>query len=174
MNARCREGVRLALSTGLLDGAMPLPTLGRLESLPALDHPELLAPPVVAALEAWEHAHELAVVEIDPAVADTAAMSEAYDLDMDTGANCVVVGGSRAGDERVAACLVRADTRADVNNVVRRALDVRKCSFLPMDKAVEESGMEYGGVTPLGLPRSWRPPVGSPGVGIQGARLGSR
>jgi prolyl-tRNA editing enzyme YbaK/EbsC (Cys-tRNA(Pro) deacylase) len=162
--------VRLAL---LLDVPVSLPTLGRLESLPALDHPELLAPPVVAALEAWEHGRELAVVEIDPAVADTAAMSEAYDLGMDTGANCVVVGGSRAGDERVAACLVRADTRADVNNVVRRALDVRKCSFLPMDRAVEESGMEYGGITPVGLPDSWRLLVDSRVLDIEVAVIGS-
>ena len=95
---------------------------------------------MVAALQAWEHGRELAVVEIDPAVADTAAMSEAYDLGMDTGANCVVVGGRRDGEERIAACLVRADTRADVNNVVKRTLDVRKCSFLSMDRAVEETG----------------------------------
>src|SRR3954470_14213808 len=135
---------------------MSLPSLGRLVSLPALDHPELLAPPVLAALRAWEHGAELAVVEIDPAVADTAAMSAAYDLGMDTGANCVVVGGKRDGAERVAACLVRADTRADVNTVVKKALDVRKCSFLPMDRAVEESGMEYGGITPIGLPDAWR------------------
>jgi prolyl-tRNA editing enzyme YbaK/EbsC (Cys-tRNA(Pro) deacylase) len=159
--------------TLLLDGAVSLPTLGRLESLPALDHPELLAPPVAAALEAWEHGRELAVVEIDPAVADTAAMSEAYDLGMDTGANCVVVGGARAGDERVAACLVRADTRADVNNVVRRALDVRKCSFLPMERAVEQSGMEYGGITPVGIPDSWRLLVDARVLDIEVAVIGS-
>lgn len=152
---------------------MSLPTLGRLESLPALDHPELLAPPVVAALEGWEHGRELAVVEIDPAVADTAAMSEAYDLGMDTGANCVVVGGRREGQERVAACLVRADTRADVNTVVKRALDVRKCSFLPMDRAVEETGMEYGGITPVGLPDSWRLLVDTRVLEIEVAVIGS-
>jgi len=151
----------------------PLPTLGRLESLPALDHPELLAPPVVAALEAWEHGSAVAVVAIDPAVADTAAMSEAYDLGMDTGANCVVVGGRRDGEERVAACLVRADTRADVNNVVKRTLDVRKCSFLSMDRAVEETGMEYGGITPVGLPTGWRLLVDSRVLDIEVAVIGS-
>jgi prolyl-tRNA editing enzyme YbaK/EbsC (Cys-tRNA(Pro) deacylase) len=135
---------------------MALPTLGRLTSLPALEHPTLLAPPVVAALESWEHGRDVAVVEIDPSVADTAAMAEAYDLGMDTGANCVVVGGKRGGEERVAACLVRADTRADVNTVVKRALDVRKCSFLPTDRAVTETRMEYGGITPIGLPAQWR------------------
>ena len=96
------------------------------------------------------------MVAIDPELADTAAMSEAYDLPLDTGANCVVVAGKRDGQERVAACVVRADTRADVNNLVKRTLDVRKASFLSMDRAVEESAMEYGGITPVGLPAEWR------------------
>ncbi|WP_343061592.1 YbaK/EbsC family protein [Nocardioides luti] len=135
---------------------MSLPSLGALTSLPALDHPDLLAPSVAAALRGWEHADRVAVVAIDPDLADTAAMSEAYDLPMSTGANCVVVGGRRDGEERVAACLVRADTRADVNNLVKRTLDVRKASFLPMDRAVDGSGMEYGGITPVGLPAGWR------------------
>jgi prolyl-tRNA editing enzyme YbaK/EbsC (Cys-tRNA(Pro) deacylase) len=150
-----------------------LPTLGRLESRPALEHPDLLAPPVHAALASWEHGAELAVVEIDPEVADTAAMAAAYDLGMDTGANCVVVGGKRDGVERVAACLVRADLRADVNTVVKRALDVRKCSFLPMDRAVEESGMEYGGITPVGLPASWRLLVDPHVLDVEVAVIGS-
>jgi len=166
MNRRQRARVRL-------DVPVSLSSPGRLEPLPALDHPELLAPPVVAALQAWEHGPELAVVEIDPAVADTAAMSEAYDLGMDTGANCVVVGGRRDGEERIAACLVRADTRADVNNVVKRTLDVRKCSFLPMDRAVEESGMEYGGITPVGLPATWRLLVDPRVLHIEVAVIGS-
>ena len=79
-------------------------------------------------------------------------MTEAYDVPMAAGANCVVVVGRRGGEERVAACVVRADTRADVNNLVKRTLDVRKASFLSMDRAVEETGMEYGGITPVGLP----------------------
>ncbi|MCW2814172.1 MAG: YbaK/prolyl-tRNA synthetase associated region [Nocardioides sp.] len=132
------------------------PTLGRLTTVPALDRPDLLAAPVATALAGWEHADEVGVVEIDPAIADTAALAEAYDLGMDTGANCVLVAGRREGVERVAACLVRADTRADVNTVVKRLLDVRKCSFLPMERAVEESAMEHGGITPVGLPASWR------------------
>ncbi|GAA5147871.1 YbaK/EbsC family protein [Nocardioides marinquilinus] len=134
----------------------PTPSLGRITTVPALDRPDLLAPAVATALAGWPHAGAVGVVEIDPEVADTAAMAEAYDLGMDTGANCVVVSGRRDGEERVAACLVRADTRADVNNRVKRLLDVRKCSFLPVDRAVEDSGMEHGGITPVGLPAGWR------------------
>jgi prolyl-tRNA editing enzyme YbaK/EbsC (Cys-tRNA(Pro) deacylase) len=150
-----------------------LPRLGSLESLPALFHPELLAPPVFAALQDWPSADQAAVVEIDPAMADTAAMSQAYDVPMAAGANCVVIMGKREGQERVAACVVRADTRADVNNLVKRMLDVRKCSFLSMERAVEESGMEYGGITPLGLPSGWRVLVDAACLDIEAAVIGS-
>ena len=138
------------------DGRVTLPSFPTLTSLPAAEHPDAVAPPVAAALAGWSGAAEVAVVGIDPDLADTAAMSEAYDVPMTAGGNCVVVAGSRAGEERIAACVVRADTRADVNTLVRKLLDVRKCSFLPMDRAVEETGMEYGGITPLGLPEGWR------------------
>ncbi|WP_243056775.1 YbaK/EbsC family protein [Nocardioides sp. SR21] len=149
------------------------PTLGRLETVPALERPDLLAGPVAAALRGWALADRVGVVEIDPAIADTAAMSEAYDLPMTTGANCVVVAGRRDGEERVAACLVRADTRADVNNLVKRTLDVRKASFLAMDRAVEESAMEYGGITPIGLPDGWRLLVDPRVLDIEVAVIGS-
>lgn len=152
---------------------MTTPTLGRLETVPALDRPDLLAAPVAAALRGWPLAQRIGVVEIDPAIADTAAMSAAYDLPLTTGANCVVVAGRRDGEERVAACLVRADTRADVNNLVKRTLDVRKASFLAMDRAVEESGMEYGGITPIGLPDGWRLLVDPRVLDIEVAVIGS-
>jgi prolyl-tRNA editing enzyme YbaK/EbsC (Cys-tRNA(Pro) deacylase) len=150
-----------------------LPSLGTLTSLPAVDHPDLVGAPVAAALKAWPHAGEVAVVEIDPDLADTAAMSEAYDVPLEVSANCVLVSGSRAGDERVAACVVRADTRADVNSVIRKLLDVRKASFHPMERAVEESGMAYGGITPVGLPGSWRLLVDARCVDIDVAVVGS-
>jgi prolyl-tRNA editing enzyme YbaK/EbsC (Cys-tRNA(Pro) deacylase) len=81
--------------------------------------------------------------------------------------------GRRDGEERVAACVVRADTRADVNNLVKRTLDVRKASFLSMDRAVEESGMEYGGITPVGLPTPWRVLVDTACLDIEATVIGS-
>lgn len=132
-----------------------------LDWTPALEHPELLAPNVLIALRSWaEHdanvASEVLVAAIDPDLADTQALTDAYGLDLAISANCVVVAGKRAGDEKVAAAVVRATTRADVNGRVKGLLDVRKASFLPTDRAVAESGMEYGGITPLGLPAEWR------------------
>jgi prolyl-tRNA editing enzyme YbaK/EbsC (Cys-tRNA(Pro) deacylase) len=115
----------------------------------------------MAALTSWfaarpDIAPAVGVVAIDPALADTAALTEAYGLPPEASVNCVVVVGKRAGEERVAALAIRADTRADINNAAKRLLDVRKASFMAVDQAVERSGMEYGGITPPGLPATWR------------------
>ena len=128
----------------------------KLDLSPALDRPDLLADPVAALLRSWpEHAGDVQVAPIDPELADTAAFCAAYDVSLEESANCVVIAGKREGEVRYAACLVLATTRADVNGAVRRYLNVRKASFAPMDAAVAETGMEYGGITPIGLPKDW-------------------
>src|SRR6478735_4832942 len=106
---------------------------------PALDHLDLLGAPVAKALVDWSYADRVLVAEIDPELADTAAMSEAYGFSMLDSANCVVVSGKRAGVER----------------------------------AVEESGMEYGGITPFGIPSAWRLLVDERVTGIERACVGS-
>lgn len=138
-----------------------IPGIGSVEPKPALDNLDLLAAPVAEALEAVvadnpELADQALAVAIDPDLADTEAMTEAFGIDLSLSANCILVAGKRAGEERVAACLVRAHTFADVNHVVKKTLNVRKASFWPQEKAVEASGMEYGGITPVGLPSEWR------------------
>ncbi|MGZ4616817.1 MAG: YbaK/EbsC family protein [Actinomycetes bacterium] len=128
--------------------------IGMLQTTPALDRPELLADPVARAVR-QRGLRDVHVAQIDPSVADTAAFCERYDVDLDRSANCVVVAGRRGAETRFAACVVLATDRADVNGVVRRRLDARKASFAPMDLAVTETGMEYGGITPVGLPAGW-------------------
>jgi prolyl-tRNA editing enzyme YbaK/EbsC (Cys-tRNA(Pro) deacylase) len=152
---------------------MEIHSFGTLALLPAVDHPELLGDPVREALASWEHAGEVRVAAIDPELADTSAMTEAYGVPLEASANCVVVMGKRDGEERTAACVVRADTRADVNTVVKRTLDVRKASFLNHDRAVAETGMEYGGITPIGLPSTWRLLLAAQVVEIETAIIGS-
>jgi prolyl-tRNA editing enzyme YbaK/EbsC (Cys-tRNA(Pro) deacylase) len=150
---------------------------GTLPWSPAAEHPELVAPPVAAALPAFPSA---LVAPIDPALADTAEFCEAYGSEPAHSANCVVVAGRRGGVETWAAVMVLATDRADINNLVRRHLDVRKISFAPMDEAVSRSGMEYGGITPIGLPADWPVLVDSAvaaagevviGSGIRGSKL---
>jgi prolyl-tRNA editing enzyme YbaK/EbsC (Cys-tRNA(Pro) deacylase) len=125
--------------------------LGKLTFVPASDAPDLVAEPV----RRYLGGDGLWVSAIDPELADTAAFCVHYDIGPDVSANCVVVEAKRA--ERVwhAACIVLATTRADVNGIVRKHLGARKISFAPMDTAVSITGMEYGGITPVGLPADW-------------------
>src|SRR5918997_2905463 len=131
--------------------------MGSLKLDPPLPRLVLLAKPVAAALEVWPaeapvDGDQVLVAPIDSGLADTAAFCEAYDVGLEQSANCVIVAGRRGEITRYAACVVLATTRADVNGVVRKHLDVRKASFAPMDDAVRLTGMEYGGITPIGLP----------------------
>ncbi|WP_446042020.1 YbaK/EbsC family protein [Streptomyces sp. SID1121] len=129
------------------------------DARPAPDCLDLLTEPVARAVRAWQGAvpaDQLVFVDTDPAIADTAVFVEHLGAELlDRSANCVVVAGKRAGGSTLAACVVLSRTRVDVNGVVRKQLGARKASFAPMDTAVGETGMEYGGITPIGLPVDW-------------------
>ncbi|WIA99457.1 MULTISPECIES: YbaK/EbsC family protein [unclassified Curtobacterium] len=156
-----------------------MPTLERSNALVATG---FLAIPVAQALVALPSAllSRIQAAPIDPELADTAAFSEAYGYPLEAGANCIVVAGRRGDEVRYAACVVLASTKLDVNRVVKQLLDVRKASFAPMDRAVELTGMEYGGITPIGLPADWpvyvdarvlRAPEIVVGAGLRGAKV---
>ncbi|WP_330456530.1 YbaK/EbsC family protein [Streptomyces sp. NBC_00820] len=126
---------------------------------PAPDCLDELTAPVADAVRHWQGgvtADKILYVDTDPDWADTAVFVEHYGRDLlERSANCVVVAGKRGGETTLAACLVLSTTRVDVNGVVRRQLGARKASFASMDMATGETGMEYGGITPVGLPADW-------------------
>ncbi|MDN5796683.1 MAG: hypothetical protein L0H79_13140 [Intrasporangium sp.] len=155
---------------------MPSPE-GNLTWLPAADNPHLLAPPVARALAGVPGAR---VAEIDASLADTAAFCEAYDVAPEASANCVVVEGRRGDVTTLAAVMVLATDRADINRTVRKHLGVRKISFADQAKAQQLTGMQQGGITPVGLPDGWPvlldEHVASAGLvvigaGVRGAKL---
>lgn len=139
----------------------------------AVDRPDLLGEPVAKALATLADRELIGVAPIDPDLADTAAFCAEYGSPLEASANCVVVAGKRSGEERFAACLVLATTRADVNGIVRRHLDVRKASFAPTDRAVELTSMAYGGITPIGLPDGWPLLIDSVVAGLPELVVGS-
>ena len=116
---------------------------------------DLVAAPVAAALSVWELAAGVQVAEIDESLADTASFCQMYEVAPEQSANCVLIAGRRGETTSYAACVVLATTRADVNGVVRRIMGARKASFASMEDAVARSGMEFGGITPIGLPYDW-------------------
>lgn len=149
--------------------------MSALQWVAAGTRPDLLADPVNAVLTGLsaEAVGRVEVAEIDPDLADTQALVDATDVTLASSANCIIVLGKRGGEERIAAALVLATTRADVNTVIRKRLDARKCSFMSQDRAVEATGMEYGGITPLGLPDGWPVLVDSRVIAAPAVVIGS-
>ena len=92
---------------------------------------------------------EYELVPCDPDLADTAAFCEAYGYSAEDSANAIVVVG-KSEPASFAMCLVLADSRLDVNKVVRKKLEARKASFASPDQTIELTGMQIGGVTPFG------------------------
>ena len=88
---------------------------------------------------------------------DTDVWCPAYDIPFGITGNVVVVHThkTRKAPPQFAAAFVTADTRADLNGVVKHTLEVSKVSFAPIDAAVEATGMESGGMAPIGLPSGW-------------------
>ena len=106
-----------------------------------------MSDPVIEQLE--ELGLDYEVVACDPDLADTAQFCEAYGYAPSDSANAIVVVGKSDPPVHVM-CLVLADSRLDVNKVVRKRLGVRKCSFASADQTIELTAMEIGGVTPFG------------------------
>lgn len=147
------------------------------DACPAADRLELLTAPVARAVEeGWGGvpAEQIIHVDTDPEIADTAAFVAHHGADLlRRSANCVVVAGKRGGEVTLAACLVLSHSRIDVNGTVRRHLGARKVRFAPMDTAVGDTGMEYGGITPVGLPDAWPLLIDSAVVDEEWVLLGS-
>jgi len=129
--------------------------LGNLKFVKALEHPELVAPAVLEGLQKLPDNALVGAAAIDANLSDTAKFCEEYRVGMEQAANCVILEAKRGEKTWFAACVVLGSTRADVNGVARRTLDARKVSFAPMERAVAETKMEYGGISPIGLPSDW-------------------
>ena len=129
--------------------------LGKLEITSWGERTELLAVPVALALQSMSNAVDVGVTEIDPEVSDTTGFCGGWGVGREGGGNCIVREAKRAERTWFAACVVLAHTQADVNGLVRRTLDARRVSFAPMEQAVSVTGMEYGAITPVGLPSDW-------------------
>lgn len=115
-------------------------------------HPERTDPAERQVLDALDGiGADFDLVEVDPALADTADFCAHYGYSLDDSANCIVV-ASRTEPVEYAACVVLATTKLDVNKRVRKLMGVRKLSFATADQTRDLTGMEIGGVTPFALP----------------------
>lgn len=143
--------------------------VGKLTFESAKDNLHLLAKPVQDKLESIE----LKVTKIDPEFSDTTAFCEKYQISPNQAANCLVVEAVRGNDIKYVTCLVPGNTRADLNKLVRKHLNVRRVSLAPKDFVVNSTGMEYGGITIIGLPPTWQILIDKSLISIPNLVIGS-
>ena len=93
------------------------------------------------------------VLECAPELADTAQFCEHYGIAATEACNAIVV-VLKTDPPRHVACLVRADTKLDVNKKLSKLVGVKRLSFASADETAERTAMMIGGVTIAGLPES--------------------
>ena len=106
-------------------------------------------PRIKAVLDASGLAYE--VWPCDDSLADTAAFCAHYNVPSANSVNAILV-RSKTDPAQMALCMVPATHRLDVNRTVRKRLGAKKASFAPPEDTRALTGMEIGGVTPIGLP----------------------
>jgi prolyl-tRNA editing enzyme YbaK/EbsC (Cys-tRNA(Pro) deacylase) len=125
---------------------------------PAVKRPDLVPESINKLLQNWHGStpvENIWVTPINPEFADSATFCEKYGVDPGSGANCVIIEAVRGENRRFAACLVPVSCRADINKTARKTLDARRVSFALLDEVLQATGMEYGGITPIGLPKNY-------------------
>lgn len=111
----------------------------------------ILDPRVRESLEQYGLAYE--VLACEPHLADTAEFCAHYGISPDEACNAIIV-VIKTTPRGYAACLVRADTKLDVNRKLATLLGTKKLSFASAEETAELTGMMIGGVTIPGLPPS--------------------
>ena len=91
------------------------------------------------------------VLPCEPHLADTAEFCSHYGISADEACNAILV-ALKTEPRRFVACLVRADTKLDVNKKVSALTGVKRLSFASGEETAELTGMMIGGVTIPGLP----------------------
>lgn len=94
---------------------------------------------------------EYEVLVCDPNMADTAEFLAHYGIAAEDGANAILV-ALKTTPRRYVACLVRADTRLDVNHKVSELTGVKRLSFASSEETAQLTGQLIGGVSMAGLP----------------------
>ena len=132
--------------------------IGKLEFNPVLKNKELVPNSVYEKISKWKGSTDkesFLVAEINSKYAGGIELCEHYELPVELGANCLVVEGKRAQQITYAVCLVPVGYKYNMSSVVRKAMNARTVSVAPLEMVLETTGMEYGSITPIGLPDEW-------------------
>ena len=117
----------------------------------------ILLPETVYKFVKWfDDKHLIKVACIDPLFANGEGLSSKYGIPYDMELKCLIVEGKRGEESSYAALVLPYGKRANMNATVRNPLHAKKVSFADLHMVTEVTGMEYGSITPIGLPNTWK------------------
>jgi prolyl-tRNA editing enzyme YbaK/EbsC (Cys-tRNA(Pro) deacylase) len=114
-----------------------------------MSDPSILHPAVREALQSA--AIEFETLPCREEWAGTAEFCENYGIPAEEACNSIIV-VMKTTPKKYVACLVRADTRLDVNHRVAAEVGFKRLSFASSEETAELSGQMIGGVAIAGLP----------------------
>jgi len=120
----------------------------RFDTIPVEQRPAHLPACVAAALPE----DDVVVFSCLDEHSDTAAFSARYGLGLEDCANTLILKVSSSEGERYAAVVTLGSRRLDINGAVKAKLGAKRLSLARREVATEITGMEFGGITALGLP----------------------
>ncbi len=103
-----------------------------------------------------EEINDILVAEIDSEYMDGIKLCEHYNIDIKTGANCLICECKRGENKSYVALLVPTGYKYNMSSTVRKYTNSRMVSVAPLEYVLEQTQMEYGSINPIGLPQEWK------------------
>lgn len=103
-----------------------------------------------------EEQKNILVAEIDTEYMDGIKLCEHYNIDVKTGANCLICECKRGENKSYVALLVPTGYKYNMSSTVRKYTNSRMVSVAPLEYVLEQTKMEYGSINPIGLPKEWK------------------
>lgn len=103
-----------------------------------------------------EEIDEILVAKINPEFMDGIKLCEHYDIDIKTGANCLICECKRGENKNYVALLVPTGYKYNMSSTVRKHTNSRMVSVAPLEYVLQETKMQYGSINPIGLPENWK------------------
>ena len=132
--------------------------IGNLEFKPIIENKDLVPTCIYNFVSTWneEFKNSFLVAKIDSKYADGEKLCDKYKIDRKIGFNCLIVECKRNGIIKYCALIVPIGYKYNMGSVVRKHMNSRVVSVAPLDFVLEKTNMEYGSITPIGLPSDWK------------------
>lgn len=131
--------------------------IGDLIFNPIIENEKLVPKCIFDFVNKWNNGEKnmFLVTEINPEFADGNKLCEQYHIDNKIGFNCLIVECKRNDTVKYCALIVPIGYKYNMGSTVRKYTNSRVVSVAPLDYILEKTGMEYGSITPIGLPTDW-------------------